>query len=86
MTTTTTTNMTTNTMTTNTNMTATTITNSFTGYSAKILTDGLPAVATILRHLRKSKARDCRSITLIEIDGIRHDLRDLGYGLALIQL
>ena len=67
-------------------MTTTTISNRFTGYNATIRTNGLPAVATIQKHLRKSKASDCRSLTLIEIDGIRHDLIDLGDGLALIQL
>ena len=72
-------------MTTTTTKTETTISNSFTGYSATIRTNGLPAVATVRKHVRKSRASDCRSITIVEIDGIRHDLIDLGYGLTLIQ-
>ena len=67
-------------------MTTTTISNSFTGYNATIRTNGLPAVATVRKHIRKAKASDCQSVTLIEIDGIRHELHDLGDGLALIQL
>jgi len=65
--------------------TATTISNSFTSYSATIRTNGQPAVSTIQKHLRKSKAGDCQSVTIIEIDGIRHDLIDLGRGLTLTQ-
>ena len=72
-------------MTTTTTNTATTISNSFTGYSATIRTNGLPAVATVRKHIRKSRASDCQSVTLIAIDGIRHDLIDLGDGLVLIQ-
>jgi hypothetical protein len=59
------------------------ISNSFTGYSATIRTNGKPAVATVQKHLRKAKASDCQSVTTIEIDGVRHDLVDLGNGLEL---
>ena len=72
-------------MTTTTTKTETTISNSFTGYSATIRTNGKPAVSTIQKHLRNSKASDCQSVTIIEIDGIRHDLIDLGRGLTLTQ-
>lgn len=67
-------------------MTTTTITNSFTGYSATIRTNGLPAVSTIKKHLRNSKASDCCSVTLITIDGIRHELADLGRGKELVSI
>jgi hypothetical protein len=63
----------------------TNISNAFTGYSATISTDGAPAISTIQKHLRKAKCRDCQSITIIEIDGIRHDLVDLfGRGVELV--
>ena len=65
--------------------TETTISNSFTGYLATIRTNGKPAVSTVQKHLRAAKAIDCQSVTMIEIDGIRHDLIDLGNGLALTQ-
>ena len=66
-------------------MTATTktetiISNSFTGYSKTIRTNGKPAVSTIKRHLTAAKANGCQSTTIIEIDGVRHDLIDLGGG------
>ena len=61
----------------------TTITNAFTGYSATIRTTGKPAVATVRKHLRAAKAKDCQSTTIIEIDGIRYDLIDLGNGFEL---
>ena len=73
-------------MTTTATKTKTTIINSFTGYNATIRTNGLPAVATIRKHIRKSKSSDCRSVTLISIEGDRYELRDLGRGLTLIQL
>lgn len=62
----------------------TTITNSYTGYTATIRTNGKPAVSTIQKHLRKSKASGCQSVTTIEIDGIGYDLTDLGHGKTLI--
>ncbi|HRW57946.1 MAG TPA: hypothetical protein P5185_09330 [Oscillospiraceae bacterium] len=65
---------------TTTSKTETIIYNSFTGYRATIRTNGMPAVSTVKRHLRKAKASDCMSVTIIEIDGIRHDLIDLGRG------
>ena len=65
--------------------TTTIITNDFTGYSATIRTEGNPAVATIKRHLAKSKASDCRSVTSIYIDGVGHDLTDLGNGEELVR-
>ena len=61
----------------------TTITNEFTGYSATIRTKGKPAISTIRKHLSKSKASDCKSVTIIEIDGIRHELIDMGRGFEL---
>lgn len=64
-------------------MTTTTITNSFTGYSATIRTKGQPAASTIQKHVRKAKSRDCKSVTIIEIDGIRHSLDNIGRGLTL---
>jgi hypothetical protein len=60
--------------------TTTTISNSFTGYSATIRANGKPAMTTVKRHLRKAKASDCQSVTIIEIDGIRHDFQDFGLG------
>ena len=67
-------------MTTTTTKTKTIISNNFTGYSATIQTNGKPAVSTIKRHLSKSKASDCQSVTIIEIDGLCHDLIDMGRG------
>ena len=65
-------------------MITTTISNSFTGYSATIRTNGKPSVSTIQKHLRKAKASDCQSVTIIEINGIRHDLINLGRRLSLV--
>jgi hypothetical protein len=62
----------------------TTITNSFTGYSATITTKSTPAVSTIKRHIRASKASDCKSATLIHIDGIRHAIIERGNGPELL--
>ncbi len=62
----------------------TTITNEFTGYSATIRTKSLPSIGTIKKHLNKSKASDCQSITVIEIDGQLSELVDLGNGLILV--
>jgi hypothetical protein len=61
----------------------TTITNAFTGYSATIRKSN-PSIATIKRHLRKSKASDCKSATIIEIDGRICALVDFGRGLEII--
>lgn len=52
----------------------TTITNKFTGYAKTITTKGFPSVATIAKHVRSSKAKDCRSVTYIYIDGVGYDL------------
>ena len=52
----------------------TTITNTFTGYAKTITTKGFPSVATIAKHVRASKAKDCASITYIYIDGEGYDL------------
>ena len=52
----------------------TTISNKFTGYAKTIITKGFPSVATIAKHLRASKAKDCRSLTYIYIDGKGYDL------------
>lgn len=67
-------------MTTTATKTETKITNAFTGYSATIRTTGKPAVSTVKRHLRAAKSSDCQSTTIIEIDGVRHDLINLGWG------
>jgi hypothetical protein len=61
----------------------TTITNAFTDYSA-IIRKSNPSIETIKRHLRKSKASDCQSVTIIEIDGQICELIDLGNGLELV--
>jgi hypothetical protein len=66
-------------------MTTTEITNGFTGYEATIYTKDMPAISTIKKHLRESKASDCQSVTIIEIDGIRYDLMDHGNGVNLVQ-
>jgi hypothetical protein len=50
------------------------ITNSFTGCAKTITTKGFPSVATIAKHIRASKASDCKSVTYIMIDGIGYDL------------
>jgi hypothetical protein len=55
-------------------MKTTTITNKFTGYSATIRTQGLPAISTLKKHIGKSKAQGCASITCIYIDGVGYDL------------
>lgn len=46
-------------------MQTTTITNQFTGYCKTIRTEGLPAVSTLKKHMRASKASDCKSYTRI---------------------
>jgi len=61
----------------------TTITNDFTGYSATIRKAN-PTIATIIRHVRKSKAIDCLSTTHIEVDGRLMELADFGNGPVLI--
>jgi hypothetical protein len=61
----------------------TTIKNAYTGYTATIRKSN-PSIATIKRHLRKSKASDCQSITTIEIDGHLCELIDLGKGLEIV--
>jgi len=61
----------------------TTIKNAFTGYWA-IIRKNNPSVSTIKRHIRKSKASDCKSITTIEIDGQLCELIDLGNGLEIV--
>jgi len=60
------------------------IANKFTGYEATIQTKGLPSVSTIKKHIRKSKASDCLSVTEIHIDGHRYHLTDRGMGLELL--
>jgi hypothetical protein len=52
----------------------TTISNSFTGYSATIRTKGQPAITTIKRHVGRSKAQGCASVTRIYIDGVGYDI------------
>jgi hypothetical protein len=37
-------------------------------------------ISTLRKHLRRSKASDCRSVTIISIDGRRHEIADLGNG------
>jgi hypothetical protein len=56
------------------NIMKTHITNTFTGYTKTITTVGTPSVATIAKHIRASKARDCKSTTYIMIDGVGYDL------------
>jgi len=63
--------------------TITIVRTSFTGYFARIATKGKPAISTIRKHLSNAKARDCQSVTIIEVDEIRHDLVDLGAGSIL---
>jgi hypothetical protein len=59
----------------------TTISNSFTGHSATIRHTGdLPAVSTVKKHIRKSKASGCRSETKITSDGQRVVMRNIGKG------
>lgn len=69
-------------------MKITRITNDFTGYDATIRTKDIPAVSTIKKHLRNSKARDCKSITRMrtncEDDGCYGDELDLYFGELLI--
>ena len=62
----------------------TTITNEFTGYSATIRTKSLPSIGTIKKHLNKSKASDCKSITTIEVDGQLCELIELSNGLSIV--
>ena len=52
----------------------TTIVNTFTRYEKTITTKGFPSVATIAKHLRASKAKDCSSITYIYINNKGYDL------------
>ncbi len=65
-------------------VTTTVISNSFTGYSATIRTNGIPAVSTIQKHLRKAKASDCKSNTTIFCNGQGRDLANFGNGPSLI--
>jgi len=51
-----------------------TITNKFTEYKKTIITKDFPSVSTIKKHVRASKAKDCRSVTYIYIDGEGFDL------------
>jgi len=48
--------------------------NTFTRYSKTIRTNNIPAVSTIKKHISRSKAADCKSITYIYINGIGFDL------------
>jgi len=50
------------------------ITNTFTGYTKTITTKDFPSVKTIAKHIRASKASDCKSVTYIYIDGVGYDL------------
>jgi len=58
------------------------ISNSFTGYIATIRHIGdLPAVSTVKKHIRKSKAKECTSETRIRSDdGQRIVMGNLGKG------
>lgn len=60
------------------------IINEFTGYLATVRTVALPKVATIKRHIRASRAYDCKSTTAIYCDGVRHAIVDRGRGLELL--
>jgi len=61
------------------------ISNSFTGYTATIRTTKTPSISTIRKHLRKSKASDCRSITTIYCNGIGLDIANFGNGAELVE-
>lgn len=65
-------------------MTTTTITNSFTGYSATITTKNDPAISTVKKHLRAAKAHDCKSETIIRVNGIRCAIINRGRGDELL--
>ena len=66
-------------------MSTTIIRNSFTGYKATVRSaSDYPAVSTIQKHLRKAKARDCRSVTTIYCDGEGMELVDFGRGMELV--
>jgi len=56
------------------NTMTTIITNTFTGYAKTITTKGFPSVKTIAKHVRASKAKECKSATCIYIDGEGFDL------------
>lgn len=62
--------------------------NKFTGYRAEIKTrNELPAVSTVKRHFRKSKASDCVSATTIKDNhGNGYDLADIGRGLQIVAM
>jgi len=66
-------------------MTTTEISNSFTGYEATIRTKGLPAISTLRKHLRKAKASDCISATIIKVDGAIMEIVDSGRGDQLVR-
>jgi len=64
------------------------IENKFTGYRAEIKTACVPAVATLKKHLRAAKARDCRSTTTITNakTGDRYEIADMGRGEKVLRL
>lgn len=62
------------------------ITNAFTGYFATIYTVGTPTISTIKRHIRRSKASDCCSVTCISIDGDSYEIQDLGRGPQIVAI
>jgi hypothetical protein len=64
-------------------MMETRIYNTFTGYDTTIKTKNKPSISTLEKHLRKSKAKECGSITYILIDGVRHFIADVGRGKEL---
>ena len=67
-----------------------TVSNSFTGYKATIRVkgDGLPALSTLQKHYRKSKASDCQSFTTFRDDqtGEHLMITDMGKGLEVIRV
>ncbi len=67
-------------------MSITTIRNSFTGYEATIRSaSDYPAISTLKKHLRKSKANDCISTTTISCDGEGIEIADTGRGEQIVK-
>jgi hypothetical protein len=66
-------------------ITVTTYRNEFTGYwFVGLSRREKPSVSTVRRHIRKSKAAGCHSVTVIKVEGIRHELMDRGNGIELV--
>ena len=66
-------------------MNTTTIKNDFTGYEATIRHQGaFPAVSTVKKHMRASKASDCTSWTRMFQGSKEIELIDTGNGLRFV--